>query len=180
MTSYSIQFYRFDALLKSAKSLEDIHRIRDAIGAADLPDDERQELDNRIQQAKLALSEIAVAGTSFRQQNVALVKRGDVLLMHPDPYGSLMKSLGDPNGHKDPQAVLLTHQGRHVGFVPAKDGLAARYFPLVHARGTMQAVVTAVVGGAEGKKTIGLRVVLPDLETGQEPPIPNQQEALNY
>lgn len=176
----SIHYYRLLTAINGIQNLQDAIRLQEAIGAAKLPPEEAAELGQKIAAAKQALNQIAVAGTSFRQENVMRVNAGDILIMHPDPMGSLMRQLsGDPRGHQDPTAVLLTHEGRHVGYVP-KD-LAAHYFPMVNAKGTMRCLVAACVGGgmsANGKKPLsyGLRVILPDLETGQEPVIPEPSE----
>lgn len=105
-----------------------------------------------------------VAGVSFRQENVRLVKVGDYLDLVHDPLGAiLIERFGDKRGHNDAHAVMLLHENRHVGYIPRT--IAADYEKIARS-GSAKAIVTAVVGGTEAKPTTGLRIVLPDPKTG--------------
>jgi hypothetical protein len=161
-------YYRFLNEVETAPTPEILvgvgEKIRLAKEAGELLDDEIALLRRTYNKRRDDMRAVKVSGTSFRQDNVRLVRKGDGLEMRPDPFGRSMTTItGDPRSeHLDPTAVMLVHQGRPVGYIP-KD-IAAQIFEAVSKAGTMTAMVHDVVGGTAKAKTVGLRIILPEMQ----------------
>ena len=113
---------------------------------------------------------VALAGVSFRQSAVAKVRTGDTLYLVNDPLGATMGLVNQDNrAHPDPKAVAVLRyeasamKWEHVGYLPAKDGFAARFYDALAANPNVRytAQVRACVGGTPEFPTLGLRVDLP-------------------